>query len=209
LIYLVDVPRAAQTEFRVGRVTDLKYDATGEFYRSGLMNYVLGGDFNARVNINLREDKGWTYGARTTFTGDHYSGKFTFSSGIRANATDSALGEVMKEIKNYAANGVTPDEITFMKSSLGQRDALSYETGAQKAGFIGRILEYDLPANFVDTQNDILKNVNKADIDGLAKKWLTSEKMIILLVGDKAKILPGLQTMGYEIVELDVDGNRK
>jgi len=68
-IYLVDVPKAAQTEFRVGYVTGLKYDATGEYYKATLMNYALGGDFNSRLNLNLREDKGWTYGARSGFSG--------------------------------------------------------------------------------------------------------------------------------------------
>ena len=209
IIYLVDVTKAAQTEFRVGVVTGLLYDATGDYYRADLMNYVLGANFNSRLNINLREDKGWTYGARSNFSGDKYSGTYTFSSGIRADATDSALAEVIKEIKNYADNGIISEEITFMKSALGQRDALLYETGGQKAGFIGRILEYNLPANYVDTQNAILKNMTKAEIDELAKKWLNVDKMNIVLVGDKAKILPGLEKMGYEIVELDSDGNRK
>ncbi len=209
VIYLVDVPKAAQTEFRVGKITGLTYDATGEYYKAGLTNYSLGGDFNGRVNINLREDKGWTYGARTNFTGDRYTGRFAFSSGIRAEATDSALVEVMKEIKKYASTGITNDELVFLKSSLGQRDALLYETGTQKAVFIGRILEYNLPADFVDTQNNILKNITKPEIDALAAKWLATDQMNILLVGDKAKILPGLQKLGYDIIELDVDGNRK
>lgn len=209
VIYLVDVPRAAQTEFRVGAPTNLMYDATGEYYRLGLANYVLGGDFNSRLNINLREDKGWTYGARSSFLSDRYEGKFTFSSGIRADATDSALVEVIKELKNYSAAGITQTEVDFMKSALVQRDALAYETGAQKANFIGRMLEYNLPANFVETQNKILKGITKPEIDALAKKWLNTDKMNILLVGDKAKILPGLQKMGYEIIELDTDGNRK
>jgi zinc protease len=190
-------------------VTGLKYDATGEYYRSDIMNYIFGGTFSCRINMNLREDKGWTYGARSNFSGNKYSGTYTFSSGIRADATDSALSEVVRELKNYADNGITPDEITFMKSALGQRDALSYETSGQKEGFIDRILEYDLPANFVDKQNEILKNITKPEIDALAKKWLQLDKMNILLVGDKTKILPGLQKMGYEIIELDNDGNRK
>lgn len=209
MIYLVDVPKAAQTEFRVGAATGLKYDATGEYYRAILSNYVLGGDFSGRVNINLREDKGWTYGARTSFSGNSYNGKFTFSAGIKAEATDSAVVEVMKELKNYAENGITPDEINFMKSSLGQRDALMYETGAQKAGFIGRILEYNLPGNYVDEQNSILADISKQEIDAIVKKWINPGKVNILLVGDKAKILPGLQKLGYDIIELDVDGNRK
>lgn len=152
---MVDVPKAAQTEFRVGYPTGLTYDATGEYYRSRLLNYALGGDFNSRLNLNLREDKGWTYGARSAMNADKYAGTFEFSSGIKAGATDSALSEVVRELNELATNGVTEEEITFMKSSLGQRDALTYETGFQKASFIGRILEYNLPPDYVDQQNRI------------------------------------------------------
>jgi zinc protease len=208
-LYLIDVPKAAQTEFRVGMPTNKLYDATGEYYKMGLLNYTLGGDFNSRLNINLREAKGWTYGARSGFSGDEYSGDFVFSSGIRADATDSALVEVIKEIKNYATKGITEEELAFMKMAIGQRDALAYETGNQKAGFVGRILQYDLPANFATQQNTILKSIKKAELDALAKKWLDVNKMNILLVGDKVKILPSLQKLGYEIIELDVDGNKK
>jgi zinc protease len=205
-IYLVDIPKAAQTEFRVGYNTGLKYDATGEFYRAGLMNFALGGGFNGRVNINLREDKGWTYGARSSFSGDEYSGDFEFSSGIRADATDSALVEVVKELRNYSENGIKDDEVVFMKSAIGQRDALRYETGFQKTGFIRNILDYNLPANYTEIQAKILKSMTKEEINALAKKYIDPNKLNMLLVGDKAKILPGLQKLGYPIVELDVEG---
>ena len=205
-IYLVDVPKAAQTEFRVGYNTGLKYDATGEYYKAGLMNYILGGAFNSRLNLNLREDKGWTYGARSAFSGDEYGGDFEFSSGIRADATDSALSEVVKELKNYSANGIKDDELAFMKSAIGQRDALRYETGFQKAGFIRNILDYNLPANYTEIQAKILKSMTKAQIDALAKKYVDANKLNMLMVGDKAKILPGLLKLGYPVVELDADG---
>lgn len=206
-IYLVDIPNAAQTEFRVGNVTGLKYDATGEYLKALYSNYNLGSNFNSRLNINLREDKGYTYGARSAFSGDKYTGAFTFSSGIRANATDSALYEVINEIKNYADNGITNDEIAYMQSSIGQSEARSYETGSQKANFIGMILQYDLPADYVKKQQAILKGITKSEIDALSKKYLDVTRMNIVLVGDKKKILPGLQRLGYEIVELDADGN--
>lgn len=205
-VFLVDIPKAAQSQFRVGYATGLRYDATGDFYKSRLVNYALGGDFNSRLNLNLREDKGWTYGARSSFTADEYTGDFEFSSGIRADATDSALVEVMKEIRNYRENGITEPELKFMKNSLGQRDALLYETGIQKAGFIGRILDYNLPANYIDQQNKILANLTKKQVDEIAKKYLSPEKMNILLVGDKAKIMEGIKKLGYEIVEMDADG---
>jgi zinc protease len=208
-IYLVDVPKAAQTEFRVGYATGLKWDATGEFFKMGLMNYALGGAFNSRVNLNLREDKGWTYGARCSVIGDKYTGEYFFGSGIRANATDSALVEVMKEMSTYAKNGITDEEINFMRSAIGQRDALRYETPFQKAGFIERIVDYNLPADYVDQQNKIISTISKDEINTLAKKWLDTDKMYILLVGDKAKIQPGLSKLGYDIIELDVNGNQK
>lgn len=207
-VYMVDVPKAAQSQFRVGYATGLKYDATGDFYKARLMNYGLGGDFNSRLNLNLREDKGWTYGARSSFTADEYTGDFEFSSGIRADATDSALVEVMKELKNYQMVGITDAELKFMKNSLGQRDALSYETGIQKAGFIGRILNYNLPADYVDQQNKILAKLTKEQVNAVAKKMLAPDKMNILLVGDKAKILEGVKKLGYEIIELDADGKK-
>jgi zinc protease len=205
-VFMVDVPKSAQSEFRVGYPTGLKYDATGEYYRARLMNYALGGDFSSRLNLNLREDKGWTYGARSVFSADNYTGDFAFSSGIRADATDSALVEVMNEMKNYATNGITETELSFMKNSLGQRDALSYETPGQKALFIRRILDYNLPANYIEQQNKILAKMTKAEIDAVAKKYLKPENINILLVGDKAKIYEGVKKIGYQIVELDVDG---
>ena len=207
-IYIVDIPNAAQTEFRVGGLTDLKYDATGEYYRATLMNYNLGDGFSSRLNINLREDKGWTYGARSNFSGNKYTGAWAFSSGIRANATDSALKEVLREINNYRESGVTQDEINFMRSSKGQADARNYETGNQKAAFLGRIIEYDLQPDFVKKQIAILNSISKDEIDQLAKKYLTTDKMNILLVGDKKTILPGVQNMGYEIVELNSEGGK-
>lgn len=206
-IYLVNVPKAAQTEFRVGKPVNLKYDPTGEYYRAVLTNYNLGAAFSSRLNLNLREDKGWTYGARSGFAADKYSGAFTFSSSIRADATDSALAEVIREIKEYAANGIKEEEIAFMRKSIGQADARNYETGIQKAAFIGRIQQYNLPTDYVSKQTQILNSITKKEIDAIAKKYLDVRKMNILLVGDKKKILPGLQRLGYEIVELDAYGN--
>jgi zinc protease len=207
-VYLVDVPKGAQTEFRVGYATGLKYDATGDYYKSYLANFPLGGAFNSRINLNLREDKGWTYGARSNFTGDENSGEFAFSSGIKAGATDSALVEVMKELRDYAANGPTDAEVDFMKNAVGQRDALAYETGIQKAAFIRRILDYNLPANYTAQQAKILQGMTKKDMQKLAQQYLKPEKMNILLVGDKAKILDGVKKLGYEVVEIDADGKK-
>ena len=205
-IHIVDIPYAAQTEFRIGYVTNLTYDATGDYYKATLSGYNLGGSFNSRLNIRLREDKGWTYGARAAFSGNKYTGTFAFSSGIRADATDSALTEIILQLKEYNTNGPDMEEISFMKNSIGQSDARNYETGAQKAVFISRILMYDLPANFVSEQTTILNNITAEEMQKLAGKYYDVDKMNILLVGDKSVFLPKISNLGYEIVELDADG---
>src|SRR5690606_38558240 len=145
-------------------------------------------------------------GAGGGFSGGKQTGEYEFSASIKSSATDSAVAEVVREMKEYAEAGITDDELVFVKNAIGQRDALRYETGFQKAGFIGNILNYGLPADFVDQQNKILAGLSKAEVNALAKKWINTEKMNILVVGDKEKILPGLQKLGYEIIELDTDG---
>ncbi|XZF12645.1 M16 family metallopeptidase [Chitinophagaceae bacterium MMS25-I14] len=207
-IYFVDIPNAAQTEFRVGYVTGMKYDALGDYYKSGVMNYPLGGAFNSRLNLDLREDKGWTYGARSGFDGDKYTGTFTFSAGILAKATDSALMHVMSIVKNYKANGATAEELAFTQKSMGQSEARKYETGFQKAGFLSRIIEYNLAADYSQQQNTLLSNMTLQDVNSLATQKLPADtKVNIVLVGDKAKVWDGLQKLGYEMVELDREGN--
>lgn len=205
-IYLIDKPKSAQSEIRVGNVTTMPYDATGEYYQSTLMMFPLGGAFNSRVNLNMREDKGWTYGCRAGFSADKDGGVFAGSGGFKVNATDSAVIEFMKEFKNYADKGITDEELAFMKSSIGQRDALRYESNQQKAFFLANILNYKLPKNYTEKQNKIMTAMTAKDINALAKKHVNTEKMSIVVVSDKKVVLAGLQKLGYEVVELDVNG---
>lgn len=206
-LYLIDKEQAAQSEIRIGYLTDLPYDATGDYYRASLANYMLGGAFNSRINMNLREDKGFTYGARSGFASTHTPGPFTAQAGVKAAATDSSVVEFVKEMTRYAKSGITPEELDFVKSSLGQSDALRYETSLQKAFFLNRIIDYNLPKNFVEQQSDILRKITKAEIDAIAKKRLPVNNMIITVVGNKQRIKPSLEKLGYEIVELDKEGD--
>jgi zinc protease len=208
-LYIVDVPHAAQSEIRIGYVTGLNYDATGTYYKLGLANYALGGGFDSRLNLDLREEKGWTYGASSGFNSGKFGGTFTAAAGVRAASTDSAVMEFVKDIRKYAENGIASTELAFTQSSIGQSDALKYETNSQKASFLSRIQNYNLKADFVDQQSKILAGITKDQIDELAKKYLDTGGMVILVVGDKEKIMPGLLKLGYNMVELDADGNIK
>lgn len=205
-LYFVNNEGAAQSEIRIGNIA-LPFDATGDFYKAGLMNFALGGAFNSRINLNLREDKGYTYGAFSYFSGGHHAGPFTAQAGVRANATDSSLVEFLKEIKGYQA-GITPEELRFMKSSIGQKDARNYETAGQKAGFLRQIIEYKLDKSFVKKQQEILAAIDKAEIDRLIKKYIDINKMVVVVVGDKTDVLDKIEKLGLgKAIQLDSDGN--
>ena len=204
-IYLVDQPGAAQSQIRIGK-RSITYDATGEYYRSYLMNFALGGAFNSRINLNLREDKGYSYGARSGFVGNKEYGTYTARAGVRTDATADSIVQFENEIRAYAESGISESELSFTRKSIGQRDALAFETPGQKLGFLARILEYDLDESFVDEQNQILAAIGEDEINELAKKHLDMQNMIIIVVGDKSVILPDLENLGYEIVEMDANG---
>lgn len=205
IIYFVDKPDAPQSEIRIGHPS-LKFDATGEYFRANIMNYVLGGAFNSRINLNLREKRGFTYGARSSYSGNAATGRFLAYAGVKADKTDSSLIEFFFELSNYLQNGITDEELIFTKNSIGQRDALKYESPFQKTNFLSKIMQYSLPRDYTIKQNEILASLTKNDINGLAKRYLNLDQMYVLVVGDKKLIFEGIKALGCEIIELDADG---
>lgn len=204
-IYFVDKKNAAQSEIRIGYMA-LPYDATGDFYKSTIMNFSFSGAFNSRTNYLLREIKGWTYGTRGGFSGTKYPGSFTMSGGFKANTTDSTLVEFFKELKSYSEGGITEEELSFTKNAMAQSDALKYESPLQKLGFIKRVLDFDLPKDYVAQQTRILNDITKAEINEIAKKRLPYGNMIIVVVGDKAGNFEKVKKLGYDVVEMDTNG---
>ena len=207
-IYLVDMPKGAQTDFRIGYATGLTYDPLGNSYKATLSNFPLGGGFNSRLNLNLREDKGWTYGAGSAFESNPWGGHYLFGSSIKGDATDSALVEIMKEMNSYVQNGVTDKELEFMKTAIAQGEARSYETGMQKAQFIGRILDYNLPANYMEQQKKLLQNMTASQLNQITRTYIRPDQINIILAGDKTKILDKVKKLGYEVVEVDTNGDQ-
>ncbi|HLG04206.1 MAG TPA: pitrilysin family protein [Bacteroidia bacterium] len=205
-IFLYNKPEAAQSEIRLGRM-GMPYDATGEYYQSGIMNYQLGGNFNSRLNLKLREEKGWTYGAGSGFNGSRYSGTFVAYAGVRWDVSDSSVAEFVKTIRNYASTGITQEELEYTKKSVSQSEALAYEEPYQKLYYMKSIIDYSLPDNYAEEQNKVLQSMTKSQVDALAKKWLDPDHMVISVIGDKARIGAALAQLGYEVVEVDAFGN--
>lgn len=205
-IYVMDKPEAPQSEIRMGHPTDLRYDPTGDYYKATLLNYPLGGAFNSRINLNLREDKGYTYGASSRFSSDRSTGVFTASASVKAEHTADAVREFLSELKTFQKEGPDPDELLFAKAAMGRREALEYETLGQKAGFLNKIISYDLDAGYKKEQRQLLQSITERELDSLAQRYIRPDGMIILVVGDMARHGDSLKALGIPLVELDAQG---
>ena len=159
------------------------------------MNYPLGGGMSGRLFLNLREDKGWTYGAYSFFNASKHNGFFGMYSSVKTEATDSALLEIFKEFDSYTTEGISEKELRFTKDAFLGGQALKYETPSQKLGFLNRILTYDLEKSYLDKQANILNTITKSEIDVVAKTKIHPDKMAIVIVGNKYLIKKKLDNL--------------
>ena len=199
-IYFVDLPNASQSVIKYSRRA-MTYDATGEYFKATLMNYPLGSAFNSRINLNLREDKGYTYGASSYFSAGKTLGRFSAGASVKKEHIYDAMLEIEKELAHYQQKGLTTDEVDFMRQAISQNEALSYETPAQKSGFLRQLLKFDLAENYGELQSDIIKNITIEQLNEIAAKEL-SKSMQWIVVGDGQVIKSQLEKMKLEIVEL-------
>jgi zinc protease len=202
-LYLVDKPGAKQAVVRIIKPA-LPYDATGEQFRSKLMNFALGGMFNSRINLNLREEKGYTYGASSGFAGGKTLGWFQAEADLKLDNTADGIKEIIKEIEDYRQNGMTQQELLLMRNAFTQGDALAYETPSSKAEFLRHLLTYDLDESYRDEQNNIISTITTEELNALAAKLLRQEHMKIVVVGDADVIRQQLKTLDRKIVDLQV-----
>ncbi|EOW6612250.1 M16 family metallopeptidase [Vibrio fluvialis] len=202
-IYLVDKPGAPQTIVRLVR-RGLPFDATGELYLSQLANFNLAGNFNSRINQNLREDKGYTYGASSYFASNREVGAIVFNAQVRADSTVPSIIEMEKEMDRFSKQGMTNEEMKFLRLAVGQQDALSYETPSQKAQLLSSILTYSLDKDYLQQRNDIVKSVDKSTLDELAAKWFVPADYQIIVVGDAKSLKPQLEKLTIPVEELEI-----
>ncbi len=208
-IYIVDKPGAAQSELRIGQIGVARDNP--DYVPLLVMNHILGGQFSARVNMNLREDKGYTYGARTNFSFRRGAGPFTASSGVQTAVTKESVVEFMKELNGIRGSiPVSKEEMEYGKQSLIRAFPRQVETVGQISGRLADLIVYDLSDNYVNEYLAKINAVTLEDINRVANKYLTPDKMAILIVGDKSVIEPRLKEIdgwGNAIIYLDTEGN--
>ncbi|WP_435010862.1 M16 family metallopeptidase [Tundrisphaera lichenicola] len=207
-VFLVDKPGSAQSILSVGQVGVPRN--TPDYFPISIMNAVLGGQFSSRINLNLREDKGYTYGARSGFSFRLGAGPFQAGAPVKTEDTRPALIELIKELTDITGpRPVTDTELAFAKDRVVKGFPSRFESVNGVASALDDVVLYDLPADFYTTYRDQVDAVTKADVERVAKKYLDPSRMAILIVGDRAKVEPTLKDLPFakEIQILDTDGN--
>ena len=203
--YFVDVPNAKQSEIRIGYLSLRRTHP--DFYANTVVNMKLGGNFSGNVNMVLREEKGFTYGARTRFSGSKFPGTFTASSGVRSNTTEESVN-IFKDIMTNYRDPIEQDDLEFTKNVTLKSNARRFETLGALRGMISNIATYDLPFDYIKDQEDIVRNMTVESHNELVKKYIRPNEMIYLVVGDAATQLDGMKSLGFgDPILLDTDGN--
>lgn len=206
-IYFVDFPDAKQSQIRAGHLA-LPYTHP-DYFKATVVNYKLGGSFNGILNLILREEKGFTYGARSNFSGTHYPGTFVASTGVRSTATLESVQIINDEIDKYR-QGITEDDLLFTKNALIKSNARRFETLGALMNMLSQMASYDLDADYIKQQEDIIRNMSGDAHKDLAQKYIQPDQMIYLVAGDAKTQLRSLSKIGYgRPILLDEDGNIK
>ena len=193
-VYLVDKPGAAQSVIRIGAPGVER--ETPDYFALEVMNTILGGSFSSRLNTNLRETKGYTYGARSGFAYRPLPGPFVASASVRTDVTDSSLVEFFREINAIRDSQVTQAELDRAKAYLALGLASQFETTTQMAGQIGELLSFGLPLDYYDSYVQRVMAVTREDVQRVARKYLNPSRVAVVVVGDLAKVRSGIEALG-------------
>jgi len=185
-IFVLNKKDALQTEIRTGHLSSKRTEK--DFFQKQIMNLALGGQFSSRLNLNLREKNGYTYGIHSRFNYLKEAGYFAVSTSVDVENTTNALREIYNEI-NKIKNGITEDELAFSKSSLTKRFPANFETYRQIASNISSKIINNLPDNYFETYIDRVNSVSLDDINKITIDSIHPEQLITVLVGDSNKIL--------------------
>ena len=192
-IYFVDVPGAKQSVISIGAPSIPRTDP--DYYSATVANYKLGGSFNGIFNLILREEKGFTYGARSGFYGAKNYGSFTASSRVRTNSTLESVTIFKTEMEKYRKN-IPEEYVDFTKSSLLKNNALRFETLGSLLGMLNTMTSYNLPANYIKQEESFVKGLTVEKLLGLANKFIDPSKMYYVVVGDAKTQLDDLEKVG-------------
>lgn len=199
-IYLIDKPGAPQSEIRIGHPAVARDNP--DFYALQVLNTILGGAFTSRLNQNLRETHGYTYGAGSSFAARRGEGPFLASSAVVTQKTDSALIEFFRELNRIRDEAVPADELERAKRYIALGLPQGFETTGQVAGRLAELVVYDLPLDYYDSYVQRILAVTAADVQRVARQYVRPDRATVVVVGDRQAIEPGLRALPLGPVEL-------
>lgn len=206
-IFLVDKPGAAQSTFAIGRPGPAR--TTPDYYALQVMNTILGGMFQSRLNANIREDKGYSYGVSSGFSYGKGPGPFRTGGDIVTEKSDAALVEFMKELKGIiGARPITDEELNTAKDALVQRLPATFASVSSINGALTTLWTQNLPDDYYQQYAKKIAAITKDDVLRVAKQYVTVDHLAIVIVGDKSVIEAPLKAANIApIVYYDIEGN--
>ncbi len=198
-ITLVHKPGAAQSEIRIGRIGVPRL--TEDYYALVVMNTILGGSFASRLNQNLREKHGYTYGARSSFSFRRSAGPFLAAAAVQTAVTDKAVAEFMKELRGML-EPVPEQELERAKNYIAYGYPGSFETAGQMAVELAQLAEFGLPYDLFNSFTERIRAVTREDVQRVARAYLDPERVEIVVVGDRKEIEYGLRALKLGKVRL-------
>jgi predicted Zn-dependent peptidase len=193
-VHIVDKRDAPQSELRVGHLGLPRKHS--DFFATLVMNAVLGGLFGSRINLNLREVHGYTYGASSYYDWRRGPGPFVISTAVESQVTASALREIFHEIEKIRSAEVSPEELSLAKEYLEGVFPIRYETTSAIASALATQVIYDLPSDYYDSYRRNVHGVSGADVLRAARSHLHTEQLQTVIVGDAEAVRESLSDLG-------------
>ncbi len=207
-LYLIDRPESQQSLILAGNLTE-KYGAVPEIALEQMIN-ILGGSFTSRINMNLREDKHWSYGAAGIVLGNKEKRPFIVYAPVQTDKTAESVIEIRKELSQFVSDKpATQSELDKVKTNQILQLPGQWETNASVNSSLANIVKYELPDDYYKKYDSNVKNLSLADITEVSKDVVKPDAVNWFMVGDKSKIAEKLSTLGFDaIIEIDADGKQ-
>ena len=205
-VVIVDKEGSNSTALLVGQFGVSRSDP--DFEKLDVMNTVLGGLFSSRINLNLREDKGYSYGAFSFMGQNRGVGPFMAGAQVRGDVTGPSVQELLNEVSRMRDGGVTEEELILSKDSITRPLPANFETTSKTARTMSSLFLFDLPLDYYEALPSRVNAITTSDVAAVAKTFLTPERMVVVAVGDRKSIEPQLEKLNLgTIVVRDADGN--
>jgi zinc protease len=205
-IIIVEKPDAPQTVLRIGHLGVARADP--DYVAIDVLNTAFGGLFSSRINLNLREKHGYTYGASSGFLFRRGPGPFLLGTSVRTDVTAPAVVEIFHEMERIREDRISPEELATAKDSIARSLPGMFETTPESASSIGQLFVHDLPLNYYHELPEQIDSVSADAVLQMARKHVRPDEAIIVAVGDRSKIEPELEKLKLGPIEIrDSNGN--